>query len=292
MDREVPYILSLGHQRQINDVCRGLNSFDMNFFVMYIIFNDGSRFVLSNIYKLLIPYYTEGFYREDYSFKPDIIFSGDYYLCNKVESVSENFKKILEERFGVHRVYYIVRSCTECTFVFGAIKNKKVLNYDKAYRDTVHEFEDFCLGFTNHFLELIKDCNPNYKRSFIFTNDNLRRAVIKKGYSDKVIITQRESECLWWASKGKSTKDTAKILGISPATVETHHKKIREKLNCQTMIEAVVEGIHRGIIGKISPMTQQQRLLYNGDFEIVNNMDHARIKIKETNLSLLNSVKF
>lgn len=84
------------------------------------------------------------------------------------------------------------------------------------------------------------------------TNRAHRHAVIKGGYSEKESIPAREQECLWLAAQGNSVKQIAQILKISPYTVEKYLKHTREVFNCSTLIEAVVEGIHRGMIGKIN----------------------------------------
>ena len=44
-------------------------------------------------------------------------------------------------------------------------------------------------------------------------------------------MSPREMECLLWAAKGKSAWATAKILGISDATVKFHLGNVRSKLN-------------------------------------------------------------
>ncbi len=43
-------------------------------------------------------------------------------------------------------------------------------------------------------------------------------------------LTAREGEVLYWVSQGKSNKDLAMILGISPRTVNKHLESIFEKL--------------------------------------------------------------
>lgn len=83
------------------------------------------------------------------------------------------------------------------------------------------------------------------------------------------------------ASKGKSTKEIAKILKLSPYTIETHSKKIKEKLSCSTMIEAVLEGIHRGIIGNINHWNKHHHPLEARNIKIIENMDIAKKEIEK-----------
>lgn len=252
MNDTVPYIISCAYKDQIDQACKSLSKLGLKYLVMYVIFNDGSRFVLSNIYQLLVPYYKEELYKEDFHCAPDIISKGDF-ICDTTQAVSEHFREILEKRFNVHRNYYIVRRCPECTFIFGAIKNKKVESCVEVYKNTMEDFEHFCANFLDQLVEIIRAHSPKYKNSFILTNARLRRSVITRNNTKKEKLSKREIECLWWASQGKSTKEVARMLSLSPTTVETHNKHIREKLRCSTMIEAVVEGIQRGIIGNINP---------------------------------------
>lgn len=282
-------IISLHYQNQIQNACAYLPKIGLRYFVMYIIFNDGSKFVLSNIFHMLKSYYAESLYKEDYSFRLDTITDVTHYFCDRTLSVSNKFKRMLEERYNVYRTYYIVRECPECTFVFGAIKDTNFENSEFIYKNTLNEFEDSCADFSDHFIDLIINYNRSYRNSFVLTNQRYRRAVIKRGYSNKDELTDREKECLIWASRGKSTKEIAKILKISPHTIATHSKKIKEKLNCTTMVEAVIEGVHRGIIGSINQWNHSDSSTI-GRFKIVKNMDVAREEIARTSLVLFNGV--
>lgn len=283
-------IISLRYQNEIQNACTYLPQIGLRYFVMYILFNNGSKFVVSNIFHMLNSYYAESLYKEDYSIQPETIKSASHYLCDKTISVSNKFKNMLEERYNVYRAYYIVRKSPECTFVFGAIKNGNFDNSELIYKDTLTQFEDFCADFTEHFMHLIIHYNPHYRNSFIFTNPYYRRAIIKQGYPNKESLTDRERDCLILASKGKSTKEIAKILKLSPHTIETYAKKIKEKLNCSTMIEAVLEGMHRGIIGNINHWHQPLTPPKKRNIKIIANMDAAKNEIEKNSLTLFNSI--
>ena len=62
------------------------------------------------------------------------------------------------------------------------------------------------------------------------------------------ILSARERECLLWASLGKSSSDTAQILGLSSRTVDGYLDRARNKLGVRTRIEAVAAGVRRGLI--------------------------------------------
>lgn len=62
-------------------------------------------------------------------------------------------------------------------------------------------------------------------------------------------LTGRERECLNWIAAGKSNWEVGEILNISENTVKTHADKIMSKFGVTTRVQAVVEGIRRGLIG-------------------------------------------
>ncbi|MFN0262470.1 autoinducer binding domain-containing protein [Tepidamorphus sp. 3E244] len=56
-------------------------------------------------------------------------------------------------------------------------------------------------------------------------------------------LTEREQEVLLWAAQGKTSEDTAVILGISRETVETHIRASMAKLDAVNKTQAVVKAI-------------------------------------------------
>lgn len=52
-------------------------------------------------------------------------------------------------------------------------------------------------------------------------------------------LTLREAEVLYWLAAGKTSKDIAEILGMSPRTVDKHLQHIFEKLGVETRTAAV-----------------------------------------------------
>jgi len=61
-------------------------------------------------------------------------------------------------------------------------------------------------------------------------------------------LSPREKECLEWAAKGLSDHDISDLLAISPSTVTSYMKSVREKFNVRTKIQAVALAVSYGII--------------------------------------------
>jgi DNA-binding response OmpR family regulator len=69
-----------------------------------------------------------------------------------------------------------------------------------------------------------------------FENDNL---VLKR----KLQLTQRESEVLMWIARGKSNRDIAEILDLSPRTVNKHLEQIYAKLGVENRASAAAMAV-------------------------------------------------
>lgn len=61
-------------------------------------------------------------------------------------------------------------------------------------------------------------------------------------------LSLRESECLLWVSRGKSSVDIGQIVGLSPRTVDSYLEKVCAKLRVRTRIEAVAVAVRSGLI--------------------------------------------
>jgi DNA-binding CsgD family transcriptional regulator len=67
--------------------------------------------------------------------------------------------------------------------------------------------------------------------------------------------TPREREVLQWLAGGKTDRDIADILAISPRTVHKHLQRIYQKLGVETRTAAVVRAMSLGHVpqAKLSP---------------------------------------
>ena len=66
-------------------------------------------------------------------------------------------------------------------------------------------------------------------------------------FSSELGLTTREGEVLSWLSKGKTNRDIAQILGLSPRTVDKHLEQIYAKLGVEnrTAAAAIATGATR-----------------------------------------------
>jgi DNA-binding NarL/FixJ family response regulator len=78
------------------------------------------------------------------------------------------------------------------------------------------------LGPNEFLLRLAKDSSPGLPAAF----------------SSELGLTSREGEVLSWLSKGKTNRDIAQILGLSPRTVDKHLEQIYAKLGVENRTAA------------------------------------------------------
>jgi len=75
------------------------------------------------------------------------------------------------------------------------------------------------------------------------------RQLQHKGLEDSYqLLTEREREILHLLAEGKSNKEVAAILNVSPYTVETHRTHLMQKLNLHNTAEIVLYAVRKKIV--------------------------------------------
>jgi DNA-binding NarL/FixJ family response regulator len=79
--------------------------------------------------------------------------------------------------------------------------------------------------------------------------EDFTRQMQKKGVADSYeLLTEREREILQLLAEGKSNKEAAAILDVSPYTVETHRNNLMQKLNLHNTAEIVLYAVRKKLI--------------------------------------------
>ena len=68
------------------------------------------------------------------------------------------------------------------------------------------------------------------------------------GCEAKAVLTRREKQVLFWAGRGKTCWETAKILGLTERTVDFYMRNASHKLGAATKTQAVAKAIADGQI--------------------------------------------
>lgn len=62
------------------------------------------------------------------------------------------------------------------------------------------------------------------------------------------LLTEREREVLQLLAEGKSNKEAAGVLNLSPYTVETHRTNLMQKLGLHNTAEIVLYAVRKGVV--------------------------------------------
>jgi DNA-binding CsgD family transcriptional regulator len=68
------------------------------------------------------------------------------------------------------------------------------------------------------------------------------------GHGDADPLSERERECLFWVSEGKTTDEAALIVGVSANTANRYIAQAIRKLSAANRAKAVATAIRRGIL--------------------------------------------
>ena len=84
--------------------------------------------------------------------------------------------------------------------------------------------------------------------SRLMLDDYMRRAATSGVVDRYDTLSDREREIFQLVAEGKSNKEVAELLSISPATVETHRARVLQKLEVHNTAELVLYAVRHGII--------------------------------------------
>ncbi len=75
------------------------------------------------------------------------------------------------------------------------------------------------------------------------------RLMRKRGVQDSYdLLSEREREVLQLLAEGKSNKEAAAVLNLSPYTIETHRGNLMQKIGVHNTAEIVLYAVRKGII--------------------------------------------
>ena len=82
-----------------------------------------------------------------------------------------------------------------------------------------------------------------------YLHEAVRRVFSKEVLAiSRVDLTQREKECLLWATEGKTAWETSQILQIAERTVTFHLQNVQGKLGVNNRQQAVARAVSMGLI--------------------------------------------
>jgi DNA-binding NarL/FixJ family response regulator len=78
--------------------------------------------------------------------------------------------------------------------------------------------------------------------------DSIQRLRARSLEDSYALLTEREREVLQLLAEGKSNKEAAAVLNLSPYTVETHRTNLMQKLGLHNTAEIVLYAVRKRIV--------------------------------------------
>jgi DNA-binding CsgD family transcriptional regulator len=86
-------------------------------------------------------------------------------------------------------------------------------------------------------------------KSALIDKGSLSPLLYNQQQNNAIILTDQQRKCLVWVAEGKSTEETALILGISVSTVNKHLDSVAKLLNTNTRAHTIAKAIDGKLIG-------------------------------------------
>lgn len=229
----------------VKEICNPLfSSLGFNYFNVQLLYRNGARVHLNANPKWLQHYYEQKHYNLSRSDKnPDEYVNG-YGLWdawNQTDMGALVVAKDARENFDYAHGIMITKCYPEYTAIYGFATNRSNYNINNFYCGNLDILENFIFSFNQKATKIIKSAKNNAfiieKNPTLLPEDTYAKKIeIPKNLLYQP-LTQRELICISWLVKGKTTKETGLILGISSRTVEKHITHIKEKLGCYTLYQ-------------------------------------------------------
>ncbi|OGT30928.1 MAG: hypothetical protein A3E87_08080 [Gammaproteobacteria bacterium RIFCSPHIGHO2_12_FULL_35_23] len=234
-----------------------LNKFDLKIIHYGKIYANGKRIVLSNSSQFIEFNYLANVDKRPAGYKTNLkrfgIVSG--IIDETLGPAREFFRKNIndeKEVFHVGESIFVNKLTNNYVESYTFISNHEQSNIVQTYFNYQEAFDLYTLTFRDHFKAAIANLekNPILRSSDVFQEEikilnPSEEALWYKHphhyylslYGRQIKLTWREVECLSLLMRGRTSLETAELLQISKATVDTYLERAKFKLNAHTRVE-------------------------------------------------------
>jgi DNA-binding CsgD family transcriptional regulator len=252
---------SLTSAADVIDICKPLflNS-PISYFCWFRMFNNGSSQLLISNPELAKFHLNKKKYLVSPNIEDKLIKKCFYYFnfpnCNdKFEEVLYNYKNLL----NIHNPIYLFEKHENYYDSFWFASKKDDPSIYNFYLNNMNVLERFKLYFKDKAEKLILEtfknqliipkkmwCNISKKSPITIEKNIIPNLQINK-VNFSPILSKKEIEVTQWLARGRTFKEIAKILQISPRTIEHHINNIKRKTGLQRKSQIIDFIMYTGL---------------------------------------------
>lgn len=271
---------SLTSSDDVEQICHTpLSSIGVSYFNYIKIYNDGSRELLTNNAPWIDHFYTNSLYKTVGVVDIEYLLPKGYFLWSELKNDDPAYSQG-RETFNIDNGLSFVIKNDDATILYIFASKRDNVTINNFYVRNIDLFKRFILYFNDKGSHLLKKASKNKislpekqiitnrkvnkidisekKRQEFFKTTGIERFFILNK-SENPYLTKREAECVAYMVDGVTAKQTAKILGISFRTVESHFRQAKEKLQCSTKKELSRFVIDSNILDVIIPNNNSKK---------------------------------
>lgn len=248
------FIASIKFEQEIAQASNNLKAcLGVDYFSICLVLPNGRKHIISNNPgNIAIPYQINGLNRLDTVFESaNSGHLGKNFFSSsqlKQDTCSKIYTSIMNERFNVFNTWGFFREYNgfKCNVIFAKQQQTSViqLNYS-VERDMVKFIDTFLM----QILPIYSCDYLDLKYSRLCQDDSFRHNFLHGKYKSTVPeLKPRERECLFWARCGKTSSETADIVGLKRSTVKNYLESVREKFQVSNLQEAITLALQYHLI--------------------------------------------
>lgn len=257
MTKSADRYISLTAIRQIQAVCNPLKSKGIIEFTHDISFSNGEISILSTneaVFRHWFKHRTPAIRTDENGRTLDAgiylvsLLEEMYYDCAQIAPIFNSLCKakqsvaILEKDHDCQHLYSFSFNQTGKEFLHWLINHVSQLeNFIEYYKNSVNEIISEAKKPANRIvIPFIKE-NPDKEDSVSNLNtEKIMQKVIHKDSKIPLYLSKQQSICLMFLMQGKSAKETAFAMNLSPRTVQHYMARIKKMLGCATNKELII----------------------------------------------------
>jgi DNA-binding CsgD family transcriptional regulator len=211
------------------------------------VLNDGTMLRMANRPEWTKKYFEQSFYNDVDLYGMENVPENGTRISFLTGNPTTDHHKALCWDYDIWNSLIISRKFSDCSdfWFFGTLRdNTEILNY---YANNISLFKEFTIYFKNTFSNIIDKHDSSHlivsrvkKLIYNDVHDKSTEKILQKmqlrsyHLKDGIYLSQRERECLFYLSTGKTMKEIARLIKVSPRTVESYISTIKQKTKNNT----------------------------------------------------------